>query len=87
MIFFCCSDFLPFFFFFESSLIPTVALILGWGHQPERLQAGLQIIVYTVCGSLPLLVLLVRIWYWRGTDNMVILSNLRADLGGGFSIF
>ena len=59
--FFCSSDFLPIFFFFERRLVPTIALILGWGHQPERLQAGLQIIIYTVCGSLPLLVLLIRV--------------------------
>lgn len=56
--FFRCRDLFLFFFFFESRLLPTVALILGWGYQPERLQAGLQIIIYTVCGSLPLLVLL-----------------------------
>nr|QID02645.1 NADH dehydrogenase subunit 4 [Scrobicularia plana] len=87
ILFFFCSDFLPFFFFFESSLIPTVGLILGWGHQPERLQAGLQMIMYTVCGSLPLLVILVSIWYNSGTDNMVILSNLSLDFMGGSSFF
>jgi NADH-ubiquinone oxidoreductase chain 4 len=25
-----------FYLFFESSLIPTVFIILGWGYQPER---------------------------------------------------
>jgi NADH-ubiquinone oxidoreductase chain 4 len=29
------------FFFFESRLIPTLFLILGWGYQPERVQAGI----------------------------------------------
>lgn len=29
-----------FYLFFESRLIPTLFLILGWGYQPERLQAG-----------------------------------------------
>lgn len=87
VIFFFCSDFLPFFFFFERSLIPTVGLILGWGSQPERLQAGLQIIVYTVCGSLPLLILLVIIWYNNGTDSMAVLSNLDLKSRRGSSIF
>lgn len=33
-------------------------LILGWGYQPERLQAAGYIIIYTVCASLPLLLVL-----------------------------
>ena len=61
IFFFRCRDFFLFFFFFERSLLPTMVLILGWGYQPERLQAGLQIVIYTVCGSLPLLVLLSRL--------------------------
>jgi len=32
---------LSFYIFFESRLIPTLFLILGWGYQPERVQAGI----------------------------------------------
>jgi NADH-ubiquinone oxidoreductase chain 4 len=45
-----------FYLFFESSLIPTLLLILGWGYQPERLQAGVYLLFYTLLASLPLLV-------------------------------
>nr|YP_010161646.1 NADH dehydrogenase subunit 4 [Flavoperla hatakeyamae]QRH19535.1 NADH dehydrogenase subunit 4 [Flavoperla hatakeyamae] len=45
-----------FYLFFESSLIPTLFLILGWGYQPERLQAGVYLLFYTLLASLPLLV-------------------------------
>nr|YP_009387533.1 NADH dehydrogenase subunit 4 [Nauphoeta cinerea]ARS88102.1 NADH dehydrogenase subunit 4 [Nauphoeta cinerea]AVN67481.1 NADH dehydrogenase subunit 4 [Nauphoeta cinerea] len=45
-----------FYLFFESSLIPTLFLILGWGYQPERLQAGIYLLFYTLLASLPLLV-------------------------------
>nr|UAJ48140.1 NADH dehydrogenase subunit 4 [Gromphadorhina portentosa] len=45
-----------FYLFFESSLIPTLFLILGWGYQPERLQAGVYLLFYTMLASLPLLV-------------------------------
>nr|QNE85683.1 NADH dehydrogenase subunit 4 [Phaonia tuguriorum] len=45
-----------FYLFFESSLIPTLFLILGWGYQPERLQAGLYLLFYTLLVSLPMLV-------------------------------
>lgn len=47
---------LSFYIFFESSLIPTLFLILGWGYQPERVQAGIYLLFYTLLASLPLLV-------------------------------
>nr|YP_009407013.1 NADH dehydrogenase subunit 4 [Typhlatya consobrina]ASA39549.1 NADH dehydrogenase subunit 4 [Typhlatya consobrina] len=53
---FCCMDYLLFYICFEASLIPTLILILGWGYQPERLQAGIYMLFYTLFGSLPLLV-------------------------------
>jgi len=45
-----------FYLFFERRLIPTLFLILGWGYQPERLQAGVYLLFYTLLVSLPLLV-------------------------------
>nr|QKY63905.1 NADH dehydrogenase subunit 4 [Triatoma rubida] len=44
-----------FYLFFESSLIPTLFLIFGWGYQPERLSAGFYLLFYTLFASLPLL--------------------------------
>lgn len=43
-----------FYFIFEVSLIPIFLIILGWGYQPERVSAGLNLILYTVFASLPL---------------------------------
>nr|QWL15012.1 NADH dehydrogenase subunit 4 [Morphostenophanes sinicus] len=45
-----------FYVFFEVSLIPTLILIVGWGYQPERLQAGLYLLFYTMFASLPMMV-------------------------------
>ena len=45
-----------FYLFFERRLIPTLFLILGWGYQPERLQAGIYLLFYTLLASLPILV-------------------------------
>jgi NADH-ubiquinone oxidoreductase chain 4 len=45
-----------FYLFFEISLIPTLILILGWGYQPERIQAGIYLLFYTLVASLPILV-------------------------------
>nr|UTE83885.1 NADH dehydrogenase subunit 4 [Trichogomphus mongol] len=45
-----------FYLFFEVSLIPTLILIVGWGYQPERLQAGVYLLFYTLFASLPMMV-------------------------------
>nr|UNO53593.1 NADH dehydrogenase subunit 4 [Ixodes granulatus] len=47
-----------FFFFFESVLFPIVMMIFNWGNQPERLQAGIYMLMYTLVGSLPLFILM-----------------------------
>lgn len=56
VIAFTSSRLLLFYIFFEASLIPTVLIILGWGYQPERLQASFYMVLYTVAASLPLLI-------------------------------
>nr|AIW06195.1 NADH dehydrogenase subunit 4 [Ameletus sp. 1 MT-2014] len=53
---FSTTNLFLFYLFFEGSLIPTLFLILGWGYQPERVQAGMYLLFYTLLASLPLLV-------------------------------
>nr|YP_004935640.1 NADH dehydrogenase subunit 4 [Alloeorhynchus bakeri]ADI75227.1 NADH dehydrogenase subunit 4 [Alloeorhynchus bakeri] len=53
---FTSSNFFLFYLFFESSLIPTLFLIYGWGYQPERISAGYYLLFYTLFASLPLLI-------------------------------
>nr|YP_010489401.1 NADH dehydrogenase subunit 4 [Cuneopsis rufescens]UWM10815.1 NADH dehydrogenase subunit 4 [Cuneopsis rufescens] len=72
---FCFSvgSLLNFYIMFEFSLIPILLIILGWGYQPERLQAGKYMLLYTVSASLPLLVLIILVliksgsvfWGWK----------------------
>nr|YP_009743909.1 NADH dehydrogenase subunit 4 [Orecta lycidas]QIE12673.1 NADH dehydrogenase subunit 4 [Orecta lycidas] len=51
---FSVTNLFLFYLFFESSLIPTLLLIIGWGYQPERIQAGMYLMFYTLFASLPL---------------------------------
>nr|YP_009642767.1 NADH dehydrogenase subunit 4 [Aiolocaria hexaspilota]QCO91575.1 NADH dehydrogenase subunit 4 [Aiolocaria hexaspilota] len=44
-----------FYMFFEASLIPILVMIMGWGYQPERIQAGMYMFFYTIMASLPML--------------------------------
>nr|YP_010446980.1 NADH dehydrogenase subunit 4 [Loxocera lunata]UTM10345.1 NADH dehydrogenase subunit 4 [Loxocera lunata] len=65
-----------FYFFFESSLIPTLFLILGWGYQPERLQAGIYLLFYTLLVSLPMLVGIFYIYINIGSLNFYLMMNM-----------
>nr|CCI69402.1 NADH dehydrogenase subunit 4 [Longipodacrangonyx sp. 1 MDMBR-2012] len=58
MMSFIFKDFLLFYIFFESALIPILLIILGWGYQPERMMAGVYMLFYTLFASLPLLALI-----------------------------
>nr|YP_009349813.1 NADH dehydrogenase subunit 4 [Loxoblemmus doenitzi]AQM39936.1 NADH dehydrogenase subunit 4 [Loxoblemmus doenitzi] len=66
---FSSMDMLSFYIFFEGSLIPTLMLILGWGYQPERVQAGIYLLFYTLLASLPLLISLLYYYSLNGTLN------------------
>nr|YP_010730252.1 NADH dehydrogenase subunit 4 [Blepharipa latigena]WEG23067.1 NADH dehydrogenase subunit 4 [Blepharipa latigena] len=63
-----------FYMFFEMSLIPTLFLILGWGYQPERLQAGMYLLFYTLLVSLPMLVGIFYLYNNVGSINFYLLS-------------
>nr|UGW52806.1 NADH dehydrogenase subunit 4 [Isocladus armatus] len=76
MLTFSVSDTLQFYVLFEASLIPTFILILGWGYQPERLQAGIYMMLYTVLASLPLLALLLTWGAWSNSNNFLFLASL-----------
>lgn len=55
VVYFSTDNLFVFYVSFEASLLPTLVLILKWGYQPERLDAGVYFIIYTICASLPLL--------------------------------
>jgi len=45
---------------------------MKWGYQPERLQAGVFIIIYTVCASLPILASFLWLFFKMGTHFFVL---------------
>lgn len=52
---FSSLDILYFYVFFEIRILPVLLIIIGWGYQPERIQAGIYLVFYTLFVSLPLL--------------------------------
>nr|YP_009773395.1 NADH dehydrogenase subunit 4 [Hanleyella oldroydi]QIZ12618.1 NADH dehydrogenase subunit 4 [Hanleyella oldroydi] len=67
------SNLMFLYIFFEASLVPTLVLILLWGYQPERLQAGMYMMIYTVTASLPLLINILFLYSINGHLNMNIM--------------
>nr|AIA77342.1 NADH dehydrogenase subunit 4 [Argiope amoena] len=61
-----------FYMLFEIVLIPTLFLVTKIGYQPERLQAGIYLMVYTILASLPLLL---GILYFKYSPNFIFLTS------------
>nr|YP_010837451.1 NADH dehydrogenase subunit 4 [Doto coronata]WGC93416.1 NADH dehydrogenase subunit 4 [Doto coronata] len=79
---FVSSNVLGFYIFFEISLIPTLILIIGWGYQPERLQAGSYMMMYTVSASLPLLVVLLFYSGKAGSMELYLMNLSLKSISG-----
>nr|AVJ52514.1 NADH dehydrogenase subunit 4 [Tetrarthria variegata] len=71
---FSSDNLLIFYISFESSLIPTLFLILGWGYQPERLLAGYYLLFYTLTASLPLLLGIFYIMFMSNSLSFWLIS-------------
>jgi NADH-ubiquinone oxidoreductase chain 4 len=67
-------------------LIPTLFLILGWGYQPERVQAGIYLLFFTLLASLPLLVRILFIYNISGSLCLFLLFGDASLLGGLFYV-
>lgn len=77
---FISSNLFIFYIWFEASLIPTIFLIITWGYQPERSQAAIYLIVYTVTASLPMLIALCKIFYFSKTALIPIFIRIKFPL-------
>lgn len=69
---FSCRNIISFYIFFEFSLIPITIIVLGWGYQPERLQASNYLVLYTVGARLPLLVSISFLFFFNGHTSFFL---------------
>nr|AOR07195.1 NADH dehydrogenase subunit 4 [Mesenchytraeus hydrius] len=67
---FSATSMMSFYIWFEASLIPTMMLIMMWGYQPERMQASIYLMLYTVTASLPMLVMFCMIY--KSSNHMLM---------------
>tara|TARA_R110002124_G_scaffold156246_1_gene323425 strand:- start:1135 stop:1767 length:633 start_codon:yes stop_codon:yes gene_type:complete len=66
---FMALDALLFYVFFEVSLVGMYFMIAGWGHE-DRQRAALMFFIYTLLGSLPLLLAILGLYLSSGTFDM-----------------
>ncbi len=81
---FCALDFVLFFVFWEAMLIPMALLIGVWGG-PRKIYAALKFFVYTMAGSVLLLVAIIALGLKQGSFN--ILDMMGQDYPHSFQVW
>jgi NADH-quinone oxidoreductase subunit M len=66
---FCALDFVVFYIFFEAVLIPMFLIIGVWGGA-RRVYAAFKFFLYTLAGSLLMLLAILAVWYHAGTTDI-----------------
>jgi NADH-ubiquinone oxidoreductase chain 4 len=71
---FVVLDLLLFYIFFESVLIPLFIIILSWGASLSRIRAAFLLFLYTLFGSLFMLLAIMVILYFVGSTDFQLIS-------------
>jgi NADH-ubiquinone oxidoreductase chain 4 len=71
---FVVLDLLLFYVFFESVLIPLFIIILTWGASLSRIRAAFLLFLYTLGGSLFMLLAIITIQYYYGSTDFQLIS-------------
>ena len=66
---FAALDFIVFYVFFEAVLIPMFLIIGVWGG-PRRVYAAFKFFLYTLLGSVLMLLAILYLWYTAGTTDI-----------------
>jgi NADH-quinone oxidoreductase subunit M len=71
---FLSLDLVLFYVFFEAGLIPMFLIIGIWGGK-EKIYAAFKFFLYTLLGSVLMLIAMIAMWYDAGTTDIVKLLN------------
>ncbi len=83
---FCSLDFFLFYIFWEAMLIPMYLIIGVWGG-PRRVYAAIKFFLYTLVGSVLMLVGIIFLYLKGGTFNILKLSQLTLPLSVQIYLF
>jgi NADH-quinone oxidoreductase subunit M len=76
---FCALDFITFYIFFEGVLIPMFLIIGVWGHD-RRVYAAFKFFLYTLTGSVLMLLAILAIYLQTGTTDIPTVMSARLPL-------
>jgi NADH-quinone oxidoreductase subunit M len=77
---FCALDFLVFYVFFEGVLIPMFLIIGIWGGE-RRVYSAFKFFLYTLAGSVLMLLAILAIYYQTGTTDIEFLLTTTLPAG------
>src|SRR5690242_8913221 len=77
---FCALDFFVFYMFFEGVLIPMFLIIGVWGG-PRRVYAAFKFFLYTLLGSVLMLLAIIAVYSQVGSTDIVEALNFSFDPG------
>jgi len=73
---FCSLDLVIFYLFFEGGLIPMFLIIGIWGG-PKRVYSAFKFFLFTLLGSVLLLIAIISIYWITGTTDVIKLLDMR----------
>ncbi len=73
---FCSLDLIVFYLFFEAGLIPMFLIIGVWGG-PKRVYAAFKFFLYTLLGSVLMLVAIISIYWITGTTDVTQIFEIK----------
>ncbi len=73
---FCSLDLVVFYLFFEAGLIPMFLIIGIWGG-PKRVYAAFKFFLFTLLGSVLMLVAIIAIYWITGTTDVVEIYQIK----------
>jgi NADH-quinone oxidoreductase subunit M len=73
---FCSLDLVIFYLFFEAGLIPMFLIIGIWGG-PRRVYSAFKFFLFTLLGSVLMLVAIITIYWAVGTTDFVEITNIK----------
>ena len=76
---FCSLDLVVFYLFFEAGLIPMFLIIGIWGGE-RRVYSAFKFFLYTLLGSVLMLVAIISIYWITGTTDVIKLYELGIDV-------
>ncbi len=73
---FCSLDLVIFYLFFEAGLIPMFLIIGVWGG-PKRVYSAFKFFLYTLLGSVLMLVAIIAIYWLTGTTDITQIQEIK----------